>query len=403
MAVAISKQTDRGITVAYKEQSVIGTPETGSGGKAIRFASSPGVTLAKASVASTESRNDGLARAPGDGRITVNGSFNGPAAVGSYDDLDISVMRSSFTASATVDETNAGAITGISSNVVTVTNSTLLSTDGIRVGQYYQIVDGFDAADTGKTVFVAAATASTMTLVPVDGTTLTSATPASWGMTLLKNAIQGTTDYAYTIETYRDKSDRSEQVDFFRWGSHSWNMTPDSEIQRSFSGLGRNMAVLSTGNSPGLTSPTTTTTDALQSARAKLIIGASQIVGLSSFSFTNNINVFRDDTVDQLTCEIGVGQPTLTATVSILEGDLSRVEDYLNGTEFVMGIWYDGPGSLPRSGEGLSFTKARFISADPSGLGADRFSSRTHQLAIDADLRGGAYDATMYRYSTSAA
>lgn len=403
MPQAISKQTDRGITVAYKEQTTIGTPETGAGGKKIRFASSPGLVLEKASVVSTESRNDGLARAPGDGRKTVTGSFSGPAAVGSYDDLDVAVMRSTYTASGTVDETNAGAITGISSNVVTVTNSTLLTTDGVRVGQFYQLATGFDAADIGKTVFAAAATGSTATLVPTDGTTLTAATPATWSMTLLKNAIQGTTDYAYTIEQYRDKIDKAEQFDWVRWGSHSWSLTPDSEIQRGFTALGRNMSILATGSSPGLTSPTVTTTDALQSARAKLIIGTSQVVGLSQFSFSNNINAFRDDTVDELTCEIGVGQPDLTASVTILEDDLTRVQSYIDGTEQAIGIWYDAPGSAPRSGEGLSFSKARFISATASGLGADRFSARTFNLAIDADLRGGAYDATMYRFSTSAA
>ena len=401
MAVAISKQTDRGITVSYKEQSVIGTPETGSGGKQIRFAASPGATVQDAEVPSTESRNDGLARASGKGRRQVNASFNGPAAVGSYDDLDLSVMRSSFTAATAVDETNAGAITGISSNVVTVTNSTLISTDALRVGMFVQPLTGFDAADIGKTCMITALTSSTMTLTPVDGTTLASATPATWDITVLKTITQGTTDYAYTLEIYRDKIDRAEQVDFLRWGSHAWSLTPDAEIQRAFTGLGRNMDVLATGSSPGLTSPTTTTTDALQSARAKLIIGTSQVVGLSGFSFSNNINVFRDQTVDQLTCEIGVGQPTLTASIEVLEDDLSRIEGFLDGTEYGIGIWYDAPGTAPRSGEGLSFTKARFLSANPSGLGADRFSSRTFNLAIDADLRGGAYDSTMYRYSTS--
>ncbi|MEM8936040.1 MAG: hypothetical protein AAGC77_06505 [Pseudomonadota bacterium] len=398
MAVAISKQTDRGITVAYKEQSTIGSPETGSGGKLIRFSPSPGMTLSKASVASTESRNDGLARAPGDGRKTAPGTYNGPAAVGAYDDLDISVMRSTFTAANTVDETNAGAITGISSNVVTVTNSTLISTDGLRVGQFAQLVSGFDSGDIGKTVFVAAVTASTVTLVPVDGTSLASATPASWSLTILKNGIQGTTDYAYTIEQYRDLITKGEQFDFVRFGSHGWTLTPDNEIQRAFSTLGRNKAILS---SQGLTSPTVTTTNALQSARAKLIIGSSVVTGLSRFSFSNNINPFRDDSVDELTSEIGVGQPTLTGSVTIMEDDLTRVQNFIDGTEQVMGIWYDAPGTAPRAGEGISLTKARFISANPSGLGADRFSTREFGLAIDADLRGGAYDATMYRFSTT--
>lgn len=400
MPQAISKQTDREIVVAYKEQSTIGTPETGAGSTKIRFGTSPGSVLEVAEVASTESRDDGLARAPGRGRKQVTGSYSGPASEGTYDDLDQAVMRSTWTASATVDETNAGAITGIASNVVTVTNSTLISTDNLRVGMIATPGTGFDAADQNKRCFIAALTASTMTLVPVDGSTLTSVTPANWEITVARNIIQGTTDYAYTIEQYRKKAAKTEIFEWCRWGQAGRSLNPDQEVQRNFSHLGRNQADI--GSSQTLTSPTESTTDAFQSAQTKLIIGTSQVVGLSQFTFNHSINPFRDDSVDELTCEIGVGQPTITTSISVLEDDLARVQSFINGDETFIGIITEYNETAPKGFEAIAFTKARFGSATPTGLGADRFSGRTHSLLIDADLRGGAFASTMLRLSTSA-
>lgn len=402
--MALLKQTDRGIVIAYKAQSAIGTAETGSGGKKIRFGPSPGLVLEKASVPSTESRNDGLARAAGDGRKTVSGSFNGPAAVGAYDDLDAAVMRSTFTSADTIAESDVSSATlTLASNVGTLSTGSWTAA-GLRVGMFGYFSSGEDVAtaSANRYCLVTACGTTTATFTPVNGTALTDEGPLSdWTFNVAKTCIQGTTDSEYTIEQYRDFIDKAEQFEWCRFGSHGWSLSPDQEIQRQFSALGRDMAILATSSSPGLTSPTVTTTEAMQSARAKLVIGSSQIVGLSQFSFTNNIQPFRDDTVDELTNDIGVGQPVITASVTILEDDLTRVQSFIDGDYQVMGIYYGDGGTAPEGFEGLSFTRAKFISATPSGLGADRFSSRTFNLAIDADLSGGAYDATMYRYSTS--
>ena len=161
MPQAITKQTDRGIVVAYKEQSAIGTPETGAGGKKIRFGPSPGLVLERVPVPSTESRNDGLARAPGDGRITCPGTFNGPAAIGAYDDWDAAVMRSSFTASATIAESDVSSATlTFASGVGTISTGSWI-TAGLRRGMYGYFSSGEDvaAANVNRYFLVTAVTA----------------------------------------------------------------------------------------------------------------------------------------------------------------------------------------------------------------------------------------------------
>lgn len=399
MAVPISKQTDRGIIVAFKEQLVIGTPESGAGAEKLRFAASPGLQLDTANVPSTESRNDGISRAAGLGRKTVTGSYNGPASLSSYDTLDKAVMRSDWTASATLAETNAGAITGIASNVVTVTNATLIDTDNLRVGMVLTPLTGFDAADIGKHCFITALTDSTMTLTPVDGSTLTAATPASWTATVNRHIIQGTTDCAFTVEQYRETIDKSETFEWVRFGSLGMSLSPDQEVQRQFTALGRDQIIDDTGSSPRFTDPTEYITEALQSARTKLVIGTSTVIGLSQFSVTLNLNPFRDDSIDILTSEIGIGQPQVSASITVMEDDLARVQSYLNGDETSVGILVEEPGQTPRNFQAVYFTKVKFGAATPSGLGADRFSVRTFPLLVDGDLRAGAYDKTMLRLS----
>lgn len=404
MAVPISKQTDRGIVVAFKEQTVIGTPVSGAGAESLRFASSPGLSLETANVASTESRNDGLARAAGLGRKQVSGTFNGPASINSYDTFDAAALRSTWTAAATIAETDLSSATlTLASNVGTISTGSWI-TAGLRVGMtgYFSSGEDVAAASADRYVMVTAVTATTATFTPINGTALTDEGPLSdWTFNVARTGIQGTTDCAFTIEQYRDRIDRSELFEWVRVGSMGYSLSPDQEVQRTFGFFGRNQTVLATAASPNFTTPTEYTTDAFQSAKTKLIIGTSQIVGLSQFSMTLNLNPFRDESVDELTSEIGVGQPSLTASVTVLEDDLSRVESYLNGTETTIGIVTEYPGTSPAGFESISFTKAKFGAATASGMGADRFSTRTFPLLIDADLRGGAYDATMVRLSNS--
>ena len=406
MAVAISKQTDRDITVDFKEQTTIGTPVTGSGAERIRFATSPGFALETNQVPSTESRNDGLSRAAGLGRKQVTGSISGPLSLGSYDTIIAAVMRSTFTADATLDQTDFASNTiGVASGVVTVSGGSFI-TEGIRLYDVVQPGTGFNAADQSVNCLVTALTATTMTLTRFDGVALTDVAGgvATWSVTVKKHIVQGTTDCAFTIETRRGLIDKSEQIDWARFGTLDFGISPDSEVTLGTSILGRNMTVLGTSSSPGFTSPTEYTSEALQSARAKLIIGTSQVIGLANFSFSLNLNLFRDQTVDELTAEIGVGQPTLTASIEVLEDDLTRVESYLNGTETGAAIIVEEPdATAPKDFISIAMPKVRFGSATASGLGADRFSSRTFPLLIDADLRGGASDATMFKIATSSA
>lgn len=404
MALPIARQTDRQITVALKDQTVYGVAESGAGAEKFRF-NTGGLSLITNTEASNENRDDGQSTRGGHGRRRVEGSYAADLAVGAFNTLDAAVMRSTWSADVTITQATAAlssATISVSAGVIAFSAGSLL-TAGVRVGQVIRPTVGLDAADLNQNCIVAAVSAQSLTLVRVDGVALTNvAGPvATYTFVIKKNVIRGTTDYAFTIEEYRQLLDRSELYDSCRVNSKTLVVTPDQKVTTEFAFLGRKKVLLASGSSPNFTSPSTTTSLGLSSARAKLVIGTSAVVGLSGFNFTLNNNGFVPNEVDEFPSEIGMGNATIEASITLLEADLDRVADYLAETQRMIAVIIEEPESAPRDFFALSMTNCTFGGANKSGAGADRFSTRTLPLIVGADDAGGAFDRTMVRFSSS--
>lgn len=405
MALAISRQTDRQITVALKDQTTWGTAVSGAGAEKFRF-NSGGLTLIKNNELSGENRDDGLTTRGTHGRRRVEGSYLADMSVGSFNTLDAAIMRSTWNADASITEATgamSSATISVSSGVVTASAGSWI-TSGARVGHVVQNTAGMNAADQNVSMFIVALTATTMTLARVDGVAITDvAGPvAAYTFVLKKSVIQGSTDYAYTIEEYRQLLDNSELFDSVRPATKSITVTPDQKVTTEFGFLGRNMVIPGTASSPNFTSPTTTTSLGLSSARAKMVLGSGAVTGLSGFNFTLNLNAFLPNEVDEYASDIGYGLATIDTSITLLEADLAQVSAFLAETQTFVGIIIEEPDSSnPKDFFALSMTNCTFGGANKSGGGADRFSARTIPLLVGADDQGGAYDQTMVRFSSS--
>ncbi len=92
----MSSQSGQNYTVAFKTQSVVGTPVTGTGGKYIRTLASQGFSLNRALIQSEELRADGMKGAPRKGVKSAPGSYAVEFSYGSFDELLEHFMQSTF-------------------------------------------------------------------------------------------------------------------------------------------------------------------------------------------------------------------------------------------------------------------------------------------------------------------
>lgn len=393
MSYAITEQTDRAVEYRIKAQSAIGTAESGSGATVIPFTSSPGINQENADVQSQISRVDLLTQLGDYGQGSSPFTLDSELIVGAHDLIDQAVMRGTYGSASTVDETNLGAVTGISGKVITFTNGTVL-TDGVKPGMVLTPLSGFHADDINEHFFVEAVTTTTITLDKAP----TSATPSSFEFRLEKTCIDGTTDRGFTIEEYFSNIDKNAVAEGIRFGEYRFFAGPNQPIQRSWRGRGRQMI---TGSGQNFSSPTTPTGLALSDANKELSIAGAVVGKVSAFEVNYSRPDFLPPTSTPIAEDVGLGAVRLTGSLTILKSSLVYPAQFISRLKgFSIGLkFFEPAASGPNPIQALYMPNCRWINLSPSGAGRDGFSTIRLGFEAGVDLRGGAAEKTMIRLS----
>ena len=198
--------------VAYKKETTWGTAAAATGAKYLRRVSAD-FNLTKETYQSEEMRTDYQVTDFRHGVRRAEGSLNGEFSAGSYADFFAAALRRDFTAAtltgASITVTAAGSVY----NLVRTTGSFL--TDGWKVGMVVRCTGLTTAADNGKNLLVAAVTALSVTVVPLDGSTLTAqgtAAPATFSAPGKVTYVPATghTDNSFTVEQFFSDIQQSE-------------------------------------------------------------------------------------------------------------------------------------------------------------------------------------------------
>lgn len=271
-------------TLAYKKQTALGTPATGSGGQLLRRETA---TFNK--MKDTYDANEIVAHQQdtgvGFGVSKTSGQLNGVLSAGTYAALLASLIRGSLAAgvSATAASlTIAG--TGPTFTITRAAGSYL--TDGFKIGDVVRITAGtYTGVARDINLLVTAITATQLTVIVPNGKTLTVQGPIT-GSTIAvinkKVAAPSTgqaNDY-YSFEEWLSDISKSRLYTDVQVASADISIpaTGNSTVQLSFLGLGRTKNA-----TQQLTTPTAASTTAiLAAANAKILIsGAATIIGTS--------------------------------------------------------------------------------------------------------------------------
>jgi hypothetical protein len=396
-------QTARQIEVAYKPQVTIGTPVTGSGALGFR-ANSGGMNLTKDPIKSNENRRDGQRSRGRHGGRMVQGSYPADLSVGTFDTLIAAMLWSTFGADLVITEATASlaSITTTTSTIVASAGSWI--TAGLRVGDYFRLTNHATSANNSKNLGpILALTALTITL-PAGQLTADAVADTAFTITRPKKAICGTTKSAYTVEEREIDIDGSEIFEWCRVSSIELSMQPNEMAKITVGFVGRNMATAEGASSPSLTTPTYTTTQGLTAVEAKIFLGTTEVTDLSGVTIKMDRRAAGFPVVGSvLSPDIFDNDLEITGSITGLRQDFTRTAAFLAETDLSLCLKFAENETEPADFITVNVPYLSLSTSSKSELGQDGPRTQTLDLMIGKDERGGAYEATMIAFQSTAA
>lgn len=263
--------------LAYKKQTAKGSAASGSSGQLLRRETAT-FNLQKDTYSANEINSHQQHTGDKHGVGQVNGQVNGNLSPATYKDMLQSLLRKDF--AATADITGLS-LTIAGSGPYTVTRSAGdFLTGGIKIGDVVRLAGGsLAAANAGKNLLVTGVTATVLTVLVVNGSTMTAEGPIasctvsvpgkkSWVPT-----ASHTNDY-YTFEEWLSDLSKSRTYTDCQIGKADIALpgTGLSTIQLAAMGLARTK-----GSSQVLTSPTAeTSTEILAAVNGLILVGGTE-------------------------------------------------------------------------------------------------------------------------------
>lgn len=271
--------------LSYKKQTAKGSAASGSGGQLLRRETAT-FNLKKDTYSANEINSHQQHTGAKHGVGQVDGAINGLLSPATYKDLLQSLLRKDFAATSAL---TGMSITIAGSGPYTITRAAGdFLTGGIKVGDVVRLTAGsFDAANLNKNLLVTGVTALVLTVLVVNGSTLTAEGPIATATLSVPGKkswvpISGHTNDYYTFEEWFSDLSKSRTWNDCQVGKADIALpsTGNSTIQITAMGLSRTK-----GGSQVLTSPTAeTTTEILAAVNGLILVGGTSygsVTGLS--------------------------------------------------------------------------------------------------------------------------
>lgn len=278
--------------VAYKVQSALGAPSSGSGGQALRRVTS----VAKATRA-TYTSNEIVAHQQSTGvnlgTAASDWALDGLLSAGTYAELLAGMLRKALTATTPITAS------------ITITTGPFTLTDaangflaaGLKIGDVIQITAGTyaNAVNKNNNLLITGVTATAITVVVLNGTTLIAEGPiAASTITIVgKKALvplTGHTDLLYTLEEWYPDISKSETFPDLRMSQADIGLPASGNATIKLAAMG--LGVRTIGASQVLTTPNAaTTSEVLTAVRGLLMVNGSTVTNVTGVSISIKANM----------------------------------------------------------------------------------------------------------------
>ena len=322
--------------LAYKKQTGLGVPASGSGGQELRRVTST-INLTKETYQSSEIRSDQQMADFRHGSRQTSGTISGELSAGTYKDFLQSVLRRDF---AVITSLTAAAVTIVASTGVITFQTGNPLTGGFKIGNVVRITVGsVAAANLNKNLLVTGVTATTLTVKTLNGsaladnaTSITGVTVAVTGKATYVPETSQTQDY-YTVEHWFSDVAQSEVYTDIMPTNAQVKIPANGMATIDFPLIGLNV---SSGTSQVLTTPTAITTGGVTAGvNGLLLVAGTPVAIVTSIDFDINGSIAVADAVVGSTARPDVFQGTVMAsgTFSAYFTDATFRDYFINETE----------------------------------------------------------------------
>ncbi|MBS3996614.1 MAG: hypothetical protein KGZ67_04655 [Hydrogenophaga sp.] len=288
--------------VAIKKETTYGVLPTASGAQLLRRVDAA-FNLTKDTYESNEIRADLQAADMRHGINRVTGNLNGELSPGSYAPYLGSLLKRDFTAVAAItgQSITIAAAAGGAFTVSRATGSWL--TSGVKVGHVVRLTAGtFNANNLNKNLFVVAVTALALTVLVLNGTTLTAEGPIASATLSLPGKTtfvptSGHTDDSYAVEEWFSDVPRSETYTGIKFTQAQIQLPPSGPATLGLTVAGQRMGQAA-GGTRYFTSPTAQSASGIAaSVNGVLRINGATQLAVTGLNFDINANFTGDGVV----------------------------------------------------------------------------------------------------------
>jgi len=325
-----------GKQVIYKVQSALGTKASTGSAQILRRVTS-NLELRKNTFQSNEIRTDYQISDFRHGTKYIEGNISGEISPGTYKDFFAAALRRDFAAVTALTSLSI-TISGSAAPYTITRASGSWLTGGIKVGDVVKFTAGsFAAPNTGKNLFVASVAALTLTVYPLNNSSMTAEGPiASSTLTIVgKKTYVPTTSHTnkyFTVEHWFSDISESESFVDCKVNTVAVAITPTGMATVDFGFLGRSQDLAA---SQYFSSPTAaTTTGVTAGANGLLMVSGATVGNVTGISFDINGNMTREDVIGSTSSpDIFAGSVLVSGQLTILFEDDTYSQMFEDETE----------------------------------------------------------------------
>ena len=394
-------QSGQNIAVYYKKQSGKGTPASGAGGTSLPFNDgSAGMSLTKQYSTNNQTRKDGQRLIQRHASRQTGGSYIENLGVGTQNDWLEAILRSTFTASSSVSETEMTSITTTTGTIVAAGGSWLTDANIVK-GDLVKLTNHSTAANNGKWLRVVDVSATTIT-VPANSLTLDAAADTSFTLTVAKTLVSGDTptESYWTIEQYFQDLDKSHTYTDTKVTKLELSIQPNGNILVTWTLMGLDRTSNDTGAAPVFTAVTDTAVSALVMTTGSIRIGGVDYDVLTGFTLTIDLGGSVPAVLSSTSPDVFLDNATVSGSFTVLMQDLVFDDAFDNETPVDFFIVCSENETDPA--DFISFYVGNATLTAPQGpIGNTGARTLTVPWAAGKDTAGDGHAPTMVKISTS--
>jgi hypothetical protein len=349
-------------------EPVMATDPAATGGQILRHVSH-NLSLTRDIYRPNEKRQD-LQRPMGShGTGSVPGTINGFLSPGTHQDLFKAVLRSTWSAGASLDDTDLTSATFDS----TTSKVTFGGGDPVALGMGVgKILRFTNTASNNATNFVCLSFGGTsnreVTIYPAPTTETAdiSFEVVVTGKDLILPAT-GQTSYKFAFEAYNSLADIARFYSECRMGGFDLSASVNNNVGLNFNLLGRNMSPLNAGSAPFFSGPTVETTTDIATAMEGLVrLNGTTLAVATALSLKVNLNATaaKVKNADGLAAGILLDDAMVDGDFTAFLTDASLFTLFKDKTEVELLLYYPSNGSANAPAQTFYLPRVRINSAN---------------------------------------